>query len=225
MRRSVLRGCDYMGRDEVAGYLLAGGKNRRMGGEKKAFLHIGGRPLWKWNTEVLKTLGRTYISVENVSAYGAGTPYDFEEYRLIEDLYPNTGPLGGILSGLCVSGEEALLVVTCDMTGCTAEMIGELCGRYANERRPVFFRDGEELLPFPGIYTREMIPEMKDRLAEQNFRMMDFLHAQEKSLSIVEWQGLGSVLGNINTRKEYEEIQNDNNRGSNHTVSEADQGD
>ncbi len=212
MRESVLSGGDYMGRNTIAGYLLAGGENKRMQGEEKAFLMYRGIPFWKQIVEKMKLTGKIYISVAAKSGNRSLARNCFENFDLIEDLYEKKGPLGGILSGLSVCEEDALLVMPCDMPECREERIVELVQNYLEYGMPVFFQDGEYKLPFPGIYTKDMIPAMERMLQEKKYRMQDLLQVKEIGICHIQRPGMREELKNINTVEEYKELLDDNDK-------------
>lgn len=93
----------------ISGIVLAGGKSRRMGRDK-AFLDFGGMPLIARVIERVRRVCTEVIIVANdVDAYahlGA---------RVVKDVYPGKGSLGGIYSGLLAAREEHALVVACDL--------------------------------------------------------------------------------------------------------------
>lgn len=92
------------------GLLLAGGRSRRMG-QDKASLVYGGDGL----SQTERGLGllnscceKSYLSVRTSQQPGAGT-------AVLEDRYPDAGPLGGILTAFDHAPDAAWLVVACDL--------------------------------------------------------------------------------------------------------------
>jgi molybdopterin-guanine dinucleotide biosynthesis protein A len=93
----------------VTGVILAGGKSRRMGRDK-ALLDFDGAPL----------IARVIARVQRVCAETIIVANDAEAYarlgvRVVSDVYPGKGSLGGIFSGLQAAREEYALAVACDM--------------------------------------------------------------------------------------------------------------
>jgi molybdopterin-guanine dinucleotide biosynthesis protein A len=93
----------------TSGLVLAGGESRRMGTDK-AFLEVGGIPSVQRVLNVLETLSDDLIIVTNSPERYAGLPA-----RLVSDVYPGKGALGGIYSGLLVARHDYALAVACDM--------------------------------------------------------------------------------------------------------------
>ena len=56
-------------RQEICGYILAGGKNRRMNGHKKIFLEYEGATFCERILQAFEEFAVTYISVEAESPY------------------------------------------------------------------------------------------------------------------------------------------------------------
>ena len=93
----------------VAGYILSGGRNTRMEGQKKLFLRYAGETFCQRILHACDCLPAVYLSVDNKEPYRkAGLP-------MVEDRWRGIGPLGGIASGLLTCKEDALFVMACDM--------------------------------------------------------------------------------------------------------------
>ena len=89
--------------------ILAGGKSLRMGRDK-AMLEIGGDTMLERCIAALQPLGREILVVGDMPARK-----HLSECRMVEDLYPGAGPVGGIVTALSALGEEFHLIVACDM--------------------------------------------------------------------------------------------------------------
>lgn len=101
--------------EEVTAFVLAGGQSRRMGCDK-AFALFEGRTL----------LQRALDTVRQVSSDVAivGARQKFAEYGLVvEDLYPDRGPLAGIHAALRASATEWNLVLAVDLPYVTCEFL------------------------------------------------------------------------------------------------------
>lgn len=183
----------------IAGLILMGGKNRRMGGEKKAFLTDEGKPFYQCVANAMPWMSRIYLSVEDKSHY------EEMEYPMLADLYQGIGPMGGICSSLKQCEEDALLVLPCDMPRIRPSLIEQLLEVWKTEEKPAFIYDGGRPQPLIGIYTKECIPVMEDMIKAENYRMVSLLdkisHRKVKVLADE------SVFFNVNTKEEYGKIQ------------------
>jgi molybdopterin-guanine dinucleotide biosynthesis protein A len=107
---------------KLSGIILAGGQSRRMGTDK-AFLPVGGRLLIERVLDVVASLSDDIVIVTNsperYAAFGA---------RLVADVFPGTGALGGIYTGLQASRHAYGLVVACDMPFLNRELLRYMAG-------------------------------------------------------------------------------------------------
>ncbi len=111
----------------VAGYILTGGKSRRMEGRTKLFLSYQGRSFYAFIQCALDVFPAVYLSVaeENACLY-ASIPLP-----KIVDIYSDAGPLGGICSGLKLChGADALFVTACDTPLISREDVREVMAVY-----------------------------------------------------------------------------------------------
>ena len=93
----------------LSGVILAGGKSRRMG-KDKAFLEVGGRMLIQRVLDVVTALCDDVVIVTN-------TPERYAPFgaRLVRDIFPGAGALGGLYTGLHAARHARSVVVACDM--------------------------------------------------------------------------------------------------------------
>jgi len=154
---------------KVSCVILAGGRSQRMG-EDKAFIEVAGRPLIAWTLERLTGLGKETIIVTN-------TPERFCRFdaKVVTDVIPGVGALGGLHSGLFHASCSHALVVACDMP-----FLNRLLLRYqvvlANNYDVVVPRIGEYLEPLHAVYARACLPFIKERIDAGCKRIYDFYH-------------------------------------------------
>jgi len=99
----------------VSGIILAGGQSRRMGRDK-AFIELEGKPIIARVIETLRRVCSETIIVANDAATYAPILSGVEgQARIVGDVYPGKGSLGGIFSGLQAAKENYALAVACDM--------------------------------------------------------------------------------------------------------------
>ena len=94
---------------EISGIVLAGGDSRRMG-MPKADLDLGGRTLI---TRVLDQLEPLCAEVMIVGR--SMTDMIESDHKLVRDLVPGLGPLGGLVTGLFYARYAWTLVAACDL--------------------------------------------------------------------------------------------------------------
>ncbi len=94
----------------MAGIVLAGGKSARMG-EDKARLPYVGTTLLAHVIETLRLLTPSIVVVMDQAGKYALPP----DVQVAVDLFPNAGPLGGLVTGLTAVEDGYHFVVACDM--------------------------------------------------------------------------------------------------------------
>lgn len=192
-------------RSDPAGYILAGGRGKRMGGRQKLYLQYQGKYLSLRTMEILRSLENFYISVAEIPEDPVGSA------GWITDLYKEAGPLGGIMSGLLLCPQDALFVVPCDTFGLDEEMAETLIREYERSGRPVFYRTEKGPEPFPGIYTKAMIPVMERQHTAGNYRMKSLFETEEaKGYTFLDGTKRLKKLINLNTEQEYQRFQRRN---------------
>jgi molybdopterin-guanine dinucleotide biosynthesis protein A len=89
-------------------------------GRDKAYLPVDGQILGARVAETVKAAAGDVVVVGDPARYSA------MGYRVVADLFPGEGPLGGIVTALRDSAADWNLVVACDMPGLTVELLQNL---------------------------------------------------------------------------------------------------
>lgn len=184
-------------RQEICGYILAGGKNRRMNGYKKIFLEYEGATFCERILQAFEEFAVTYISVE------AESPYQELHLPVIVDEYAAIGPMGGIYSGMKSCDADALFVVACDMPMVTGEAVQRVTKMYSKQHKITVVRTNGRLHPLFGIYPRTVLPKIEKAIEKKDYRMMNFL--KENEYQVVDL-GETAVAENINTVEDYQKL-------------------
>lgn len=186
---------------DIAGYILAGGKGTRMGGRGKLYLRYEGKYLSFIMLERLDMLEKNYISVADIPEIQIGNA------EWITDIHKDKGPLGGVLSGLLLCPQKALFVVPCDLFGVSRNLVEWMIQAYRRSGRPVFLQQRGITTPFPGIYTKEMIPVIERQRMSKNYRMRSlFVTEEAKEYIYLDGTEELSMLVNINTEEDYQKL-------------------
>ncbi len=93
----------------IGAIVLAGGKSSRMGTDK-ALLDFGGMTILERTIAALLKLTPNILVVADSTER-----YKLACGKIIADLYPGIGPVGGLLTGLNAVGDGYHYVVACDM--------------------------------------------------------------------------------------------------------------
>ena len=153
---------------EVSGIVLAGGQSRRLGVDK-ALVRVAGVPL------IDHVLGRLGQLTEDIVVVG-GDPQACARpgVRLVPDLWPGMGPLGGIHSGLQAVRFGRALVVGCDMPFLDLRLLRFMILLSADY--DVVIPDMDGLLePLHAIYSRATLKPIEALLRAGDLRIVHFL--------------------------------------------------
>ena len=157
---------------DVASIVLAGGKNLRLG-RSKALETICGQSLIERVIERLRQLTDEILVVtsqEHPDLPVAGGA------KILVDLYPDKGPLGGIYTGLLEARSSHGIVVACDMPFLNIELLRYMIG-LVDEFDAVVPRLGEGMAePLHAIYSKNCLGEMKARLERNQLGVHSFLN-------------------------------------------------
>jgi molybdopterin-guanine dinucleotide biosynthesis protein A len=150
-----------MVRDNLSGFVLAGGKSTRMGRDKAA-LTLDGRTLLETALTVLRQVAHEVFILGSPQLYAAyGT--------VIADIFPGCGPLGGIHAALSRTTTPFNLIIAVDTPFLSAEFLAHLAGRAADSSAMVTIPEIRGYLePVCAVYTRDFLP-----IADQALRRGD----------------------------------------------------
>lgn len=195
----------------MEGFVLAGGRSRRMG-TNKAQLKIGGHRLVERAVNVLAK------NAEPVSIVG-DPESGYRSHLAIEDASVATGRRGavvGLYTALLNSKSEWAAILACDLPLVRSElftMMSSLCREKhhgSNKTIDAILprqRDGR-IQPLCGLYrTHTCIPHVKAMLSSDNWRLQDLVerlnaHILEFS-SYQDLEGSDHYFLNVNTPEDY----------------------
>lgn len=148
---------------DVSCIVLSGGKGLRLG-KDKALETIGQRSLLE---QVLFQLSLFNSDILIVAAREQSYPQldGYPRLRVVSDIYPNGGPLGGIYTGLKVSDSFYNLVVACDMPFLNRALLSYMIGVSAGFDL-VVPRLGDMIEPLHAVYSRGCLAPI-ERLLRQ----------------------------------------------------------
>lgn len=152
----------------VIAVIQAGGKSTRMGGEPKALLDVGGRPIIERIVDVLAPVLGAPLVVTNTPEV-----YAFLGLRMVPDVYPDAGSLGGIYSGLSAAAGDTAFTVACDMPFLHPELVRLVVDR-AGEGDVVIPRVGDQLETMHACYASTCLPFIEERIAARRLKIVGF---------------------------------------------------
>ena len=155
----------------LSGIVLAGGLSRRLGRDK-AVEPFGDEPLIARVIGRLSTLTNETVVVVNNEARGAELPLP-DEARVAVDIYPDSGSLGGIFSGLTVANTDWGFVVACDMPFLNTDLIAHMLTLREDYDAVVPLLDGYPE-PTHAAYSIACLPHIESRLRAGQLKIAGF---------------------------------------------------
>lgn len=149
--------------------VLAGGKGLRLGRDKLS-QRIGGRTLLE---RVVDRLSLVSSEILIVIAQGQPKPA-LPQTKVVVDLYPGKGALGGIYTGLVAAQSFHVLVVAADMPFLNPSLL-----RYLIQVSPTYDviipRIKDELEPLHAIYSKNCLAPIQRQIEQGKLKVRDFL--------------------------------------------------
>ena len=155
--------------DGVAGVILAGGQNKRMGGADKAFLTVAGQTVFERTLWLLRRCFPQVVVVSN-----SPEKYSAFDVQVTRDEYPGQGPLAGLHAGLGMLRLPYAFVVACDMPFLRAEPIAFLVRRVGSAEAVIPCWDAD-IEPLHAIYATSLRQRMGEALHRGVRAIRDFL--------------------------------------------------
>ena len=187
--------------------ILAGGKSQRMG-QDKAFIRFQGEVLIRRIMDRLAGLAEEMIVIAPRPL--AHLPKDI---KIIPDLIPERGPLGGLYTALSAASHPAVAVVACDMPFVNPKLL-------AYQRDILISRDMDIVVPsskkglepLHAVYRRDScLPPVRRTLEGGEGQLISwFPSVKVRILALKECKAfdpLGLTFLNVNTPKELKDAE------------------
>ncbi len=186
---------------EINGIVLAGGKSLRFGNDKVSEA-IGSKSLLQQVITSLRFLGGEIIVVTS-DEHPISESIDHPKLRILTDILPGKGPLGGLYTGLAASTTEYNLVVASDMP-----FLNEALLRYLIEISEGYDitvpRVGKLVEPLHAIYARSCLDPMAEMIKQERLSIYQlFRRVRVRYMEVAEIERFDPEhrsLFNINTK-------------------------
>ena len=185
---------------DVAAFILAGGKSTRMGADK-AFVTLDGRTLLARALELARSVTSDVCIVGDAAKFAPFAP-------VVEDVFPQCGPLGGIHAALQASQTELNLMLAVDMPFVTMALLEYLITRARNSASATVtvVQAGGGWQPLCAVYRRKFARAAERSLRASRYKIDPlFASTQMQVLKECELQAAGfspKMFCNLNTREE-----------------------
>lgn len=153
---------------DVTGVLLAGGKSRRMG-EDKRYLVVGEQTLLERGLAVLRSIFQEVLVVIAQDS----PPLDIDA-RVVRDLVPDCGSLGGVYTGLAEATTPYIFVVACDMPFLDPVVIAQFTSRRASADI-VMAKLAARVHPMHALYSKRCLPVVEQMVRARQLKIQEMV--------------------------------------------------
>ena len=184
----------------LSAVILAGGRSTRMG-QDKALLMLDQQRFIIHLAQELSGFSELMIS--------AAHPDDYSMcgLKVLADEYQGIGPMEGVRQSLLHACEDHVFICAVDMPFVRREMVLYLSEYISSDYDAWIFTQGGRVHPLCGIYSRAVLPAVRDLVAEGSWRMTKLLSRIRTKYIEIDNSCFGrETLRNINTPDEYHAI-------------------
>jgi molybdopterin-guanine dinucleotide biosynthesis protein A len=188
---------------EVSGVLLAGGKSRRMG-EDKRYLAVGEQTLLERGLEVLQSIFQEVLVV-----IAQDSPPLRIDARVVRDLVSDCGSLGGLYTGLMQATTPYIFVAACDMPFLNQAVIAQFTSRRATADIVIAKLDGR-LHPMHALFSKRCVPALEQMIRARQLKIQEIVSQSSLRVGYVTEADLltidpsGHSFYNVNTMADLE---------------------
>jgi len=189
---------------ETSCIVLAGGKSLRLGYDK-VLETVGNRSLLQQVVSSVSSLSSNIIIVtgERIVSQFTNDP----QLKIVADLYPGKGPLGGIYTGLATSTSFYNLVVASDMPFLNQALLHYMI-QFSADCDIVAPRVGNLVEPLHAIYTKNCLAPMELMIKQDNlsvYKIFDLVRVKYVEAEEIErFDSNHLSFFNINTKADLE---------------------
>lgn len=187
--------------------IQAGGQSSRMG-EDKALKSFLGRPLIQRVIDRMSSIADELIVTTN-----RPDDYRFLDIRLVPDLKPDRGALGGLYTAIASASNPLVAVVACDMPFASAELLEAAARLTVQEEADVVVpKSGEGYEPIHAVYRRATcLPAIETALNADMWKVIAwFPQVKVRVLTsdeIKRYDPAGLAFWNVNMPEEFLEAE------------------
>ena len=150
-------------RISISGFILAGGKSRRMGIDK-ALLVFQEKPLLEHMIKLIEPFCNT------IAISGQNPDYSIFDVEMVPDLYSGCGPIAGIYSSLNHSENDWNLLVGVDVPYVNEELLFLMISNIG-ECDCIIPEHTSGIEPLIGIYHRRALPVLEEMINAGEFKL------------------------------------------------------
>jgi molybdopterin-guanine dinucleotide biosynthesis protein A len=170
-------------------------------GFDKGMAVLNGKKMVECVIDALQSVCSQILIVSNTNNYNQ------LDYPVYDDIYKNTGPLGGIYTGLTYSSTDYNLVVACDMPFINTNIFSLLLS-FAGDYSIVVPSVNGRFEPLCAFYHKQTCHKINDLILQQSWKLQQVIRQfHYKEIKLEDTQTELSIFANINTPDELKELQ------------------
>ncbi len=182
------------------GAVLIGGKSRRFGTDK-VVCPVAEKPMAK---KVIELVSRIFDGVILI-----GHPRkELNDYKIIEDIVPDRGSLGGIFTALSVAKGEYVFVFGADMPFLNVELIKYMI-TVTDKHDIIIPRWSKGIEPLHAVYRKSLIPNIKSLIEKDYLKISTLIEMKDISTLEITEEKIRSfgdpekIFFNVNTPDDF----------------------
>ena len=164
----------------VSGVILAGGRSRRLGSDKRDLRFGSAR------TQLDVTVERLLTVVDDVVVAGDVAVLPSDRVRVVQDVATNAGPIGGLIAGLDSVVHDRSLVIACDLPFLDVALLRRMMAVPPAYELLVPRRANGTLEMLHAVYRRSVRDIARRSLAKGCLRLSDLARAIEADGGVVQ---------------------------------------
>lgn len=183
--------------------ILSGGQNKRFGGKIKSLQLLNGVPIIE---HILKAIENTFNEVIIVTNTMEAFKKYHQQAKIVDDVYQNIGPLGGLHAGLTSTIADAVFLIGGDMPFIDNKLVNEMLNRFQGPMEALVPVNNNSLEPLHAIFARNITSKLEPYiLKSKNKSIKHFI--TKIDASFIPSSNENSFI-NINTKKDLEFFNN-----------------
>lgn len=181
--------------EDIAVYILCGGKSSRMNTEK-GLVEFQGKTFLQWILDAVTPLTSDITLVTKNAAYVSyGLP-------IIPDVVEDQGPVGGIYTALVDSSSRYNLILSCDIPKITTELLTSLIQfAIGTDKDVCILSDGKHDYPLIGCYQKSLLPVFQNAIEQHHLKLCLLVDSLRNQKLVITSKDKAAIR-NINTQAE-----------------------
>ena len=191
-------------KENICGVIVAGGKSSRFKSDK-AFAEYKGIPLIQHAINALAPF------CDNIIISGQADKYNTLNHKVIQDLKPDLGPIGGFHSILSSESYPFYFILSVDMPLMNERIIDVLISEYELGYDAVLAGSENNFTePMCGLYCQSIKSNIDKAIQNKDYKLMNLIRSS--NVKVIDFSDFIKTLNtnpfiNINKKEDFEEIQ------------------